>query len=147
MKQNAFANPQVAAVFDAYPAEMRGKLMTLRQLIFDTASQTDGVGELEETLKWGSPSYLTATSKSGTTLRIERRKSRADEYAICVHCQTNLLDQFQERHGNALTYDGNRGVVLDAHDDIPVAELSYFIYLALTYHLRKKRGRRLPKKR
>jgi len=141
MKQKAFANAQIAAVFDACPAGMRSKLMTLRQLIFDVASQTDGVGELEETLKWGSPSYLTAMSKSGTTLRIDRRSSQDGTYAICVHCQTNLLDQFRERHGNGLTYDGNRGVILDEGDEIPVEELRYFIYLALTYHLRKKRRR------
>ena len=50
----AFGNSQVAAVFDAYPKEIRKKLMFLRQLIFDTASETEGVGELEETLKWES---------------------------------------------------------------------------------------------
>ena len=38
---------------------MRKKLLHLRQIILDTASETEGVNELEETLKWGEPSYLT----------------------------------------------------------------------------------------
>ena len=37
--------------------------MFLRQLIFETAAATEVVGELEETLKWGEPSYLTPKTK------------------------------------------------------------------------------------
>jgi len=68
--QPAFANADVAAVFRAYPAPLRARLLALRRLIFDTAAETDGVGPLDETLKWGQPSYLTAASRSGTTIRI-----------------------------------------------------------------------------
>ena len=59
MKDRQITNPQVAAVFNNYPENMRKKLMFLRELIFDTAAATEGVGKLEETLKWGEPSYLT----------------------------------------------------------------------------------------
>lgn len=52
-------NSDVSAVFNRYPERMREKLMFLRQLIIETAATTEGVGELEETLKWGEPSYLT----------------------------------------------------------------------------------------
>jgi len=48
-----FANPAVAAVFAAYPARVRAKLLALRRLILETAAKTPGVGALEETLKWG----------------------------------------------------------------------------------------------
>ena len=51
-------NPEVAAVFDNYPERMRERLMLLRRLVIDTASETEGVGSLEETLRWGEPSYL-----------------------------------------------------------------------------------------
>ena len=49
-----FDDAQVAAAFRAYPRGVAAKLRALRRLIFDVASRTDGVGELEETLKWGS---------------------------------------------------------------------------------------------
>lgn len=49
-------NPDVAKVFNNYPESIRKKLLYLRQLILDTASETEGVSKLEETLKWGEPS-------------------------------------------------------------------------------------------
>ena len=54
-KDETFANPAVEAVFDAYPEPARGRLMALRRLILETAAATEGVGPLEETLKWGQP--------------------------------------------------------------------------------------------
>lgn len=68
-------NPAVAAVLAAYPAPLRERLMELRALIEETAAETDGVGPLEETLKWGEVSYLTSASGSGTTVRIGRDRA------------------------------------------------------------------------
>lgn len=133
-----FINRKVAAVFDAYPKRMRTRLMFLRNMIFEMASITEGVGELEETLKWGSPSYLTTPTGSGTTIRIDRISSQEGKYALCVHCQTTLVGPFRKIYGDEFVYDGNRGVILDERDEIPVKELNHFIYLALTYHLHKK---------
>ena len=61
----------VAAVFENYPAAGRERLLRLRKMIIETAAATPGVGALEETLKWGQVSYLTADSGSGTTVRID----------------------------------------------------------------------------
>src|SRR5258708_8444829 len=80
--QAAFADPAVDAVFDAYPKPVKAKLLALRRLIFDTAKATKGVGTLQETLKWGQPSYLTAETNSGGTVRIDRVKASAGQYAI-----------------------------------------------------------------
>ena len=49
------AAPDVAAVFASYPPKMRKHLRALRKLILDTAKATEGVGRIEETLKWGEP--------------------------------------------------------------------------------------------
>jgi hypothetical protein len=64
--------PDVARVFEAYPAPTRRGLLRLRQLIFDTAAKA-GVGRLEETLRWGEPAYVTTTG-GGSTIRIDRRR-------------------------------------------------------------------------
>jgi len=72
-----FSDPQVAALFKAYPAAVRAKLMALRELVLDTAARTAGVGPLTETLKWGQPSYLTEETGSGTTVRIDRLKAES----------------------------------------------------------------------
>ena len=114
--------------------------MLLRRLIFDTASATEGVGELEETLKWGQPSYLTTESKSGITVRIDRVQSDHGQYAMYFNCQTTLIETFQELYPNELKYGGNRSIIFNENDEIPEEELQHCISLALTYHLRKGRS-------
>lgn len=116
--------------------------MLLRQLILDVAAETKGVGPLEETLKWGQPSYLTARSGSGSTIRIDRVKSQNGQYAMYFHCQTTLVDTFRETYRGEFRFEGNRSIVFDEDDEIPVEALSHCISLALTYHLRKPRVQR-----
>jgi hypothetical protein len=142
MKGRQITNPQVAAVFNNYPENMRKKLMFLRQLIFDTAAATEGVGELEETLKWGEPSYLTPKTKSGSTVRIDWKKSNEGQYAMYFKCTTNLVETFREKYPTQFRYGGNRSIIFNEDDEIPVKELSDCIALALTYHLRKKSEKR-----
>ena len=134
-----FSDPAVAAAFSAYPKPLRTKLLALRRLILDTAKVTKGVGALEETLKWGQPSYLTTATKSGSTIRIDRIKSSANRYAIYFHCQTDLVETFRQLYPTELSYGGNRSILLDADDAVPEAALRHCVALALTYHLRKRR--------
>lgn len=130
-------NPTVAAVFEGYAPPLREKLMHLRMLIQQAAAETEGVGPLEETLKWGEVSYLTSASGSGTTVRIGRDKA-TDRPAIYVNCQTDLLSRYRTLYPDAFAYDGDRGVVIgDAPDE---AALKHMIALALTYHASKKRN-------
>lgn len=135
-----FDDARVAAVFKAYPPHLRARLAALRELVFDTAARTDGVGRLDETLKWGQPSYLTAESGSGTTVRIDRLRNREDGYAIYFHCQSGLVDTFRTIYPDTFAYEGNRAIVFDAKDRLPVRALGHCIALALTHHLRKKNG-------
>ena len=132
-------NPAVDAVFGAYPKPVKAKLLALRQLIFDTAKTTRGVGALEEALKWGQPSYLTPESKSGSTVRIDQLKSEAGGYAVYFHCQTDLVETFRELYPK-LSYSGNRAILLDAREKLPETELRHCVALALTYHLRKRKA-------
>ncbi|MBW2565203.1 MAG: DUF1801 domain-containing protein [Deltaproteobacteria bacterium] len=131
-------NPEVAAVFKSYPKKIRAKLMFLRQLILEIASVTEGVGELEETLKWGEPSYLTPKTKSGSTIRIDWKKTQEEQYAMYFKCTANLVIAFKERYPTEFKYGGNRSIIFKIDDEIPVKELKSCISLALTYHLNKK---------
>jgi hypothetical protein len=74
------------AVFRAYPPALRRKLLALRRLILETARKTDGVGAIEETLRWGQPSFLTSQTGSGSTIRIDAVKAHPGRYAIYFHC-------------------------------------------------------------
>jgi uncharacterized protein DUF1801 len=128
----------VEAVFEAYPRPVKARLKALRRLIFDTAKATSGVGTLQEALKWGQPSYLTAESKSGSTIRIDQVKAEAGRYAVYFHCQTDLVETFRELYPE-LRYGGNRCILLDAGEKLPEAALRHCVALALTYHLRKRK--------
>jgi len=131
-----FADRSVASVFKAYPASVRRRLMILRELLFETAARTEGVGALSETLKWGQPSYLTAETGSGTTVRIDRLK-KSDGYAIYFHCQSGLVGQFKELYPDTFRTEGKRAIVFDLEDRVPVKALRHCIGLALTHHVRK----------
>ena len=135
-----FSDPAVGAVFNAYPEPLRTRLLALRRLILDTARTTSGVGALEETLKWGQPSYLTTETKSGSTVRIDRVKSPANHYALFFHCQTNLIETFRELYPTELDYRGNRSILLNLEDGVPEAALRHCVALALTYHLKKRKA-------
>ncbi len=137
-RRSGRSDPTVDGVFDAYPKPVKAKLLALRRLIFDTAKATKGVGELEETLKWGQPSYLTTESKSGSTVRIDQVKAEAGQVAVYFHCQTNLVETFRELYPE-LHYSGNRAILLDAADKLPETELRHCVGLALTYHLGKRK--------
>jgi hypothetical protein len=138
--RSGFSDPAVEAAFDAYPKPLKAKLLALRRLIFDTAGNIEGVGPLQEVLKWGQPSYLTQKTKSGSTIRIDRMKSTASQYAVYFHCQTNLVETFRELYPTQLSYGGNRSIILNADDEVPEPALRHCVALALTYHLNKRKA-------
>ena len=134
-----FRDSNVAKVFAAYPEDARAKLLTLRAIIFETAKAIDGVGPLEETLKWGQPSYLTTETGSGSTIRIDRI-SDTDDCALYFNCQTNLVETFQSLYPHDFGYGGNRSIHLPIDSDLPEPALRHCIGLALTYHRSKRKS-------
>ena len=130
----------VDAVFRAYPAPLRRKLAAVRRLILDTARKTEGVGTIEETLKWGQPSFLTSQTGSGSTIRIDALKSDPGRYALYFHCRTNLVSTFRNIYPESFHYEGNRAIVLRADDALPEKPLRHCIALALTYHRDRRRS-------
>lgn len=136
-----FKDSKVAAVFDAYPHTVRKKLLAIRELIIDTAERTKGVGALEETLRWGQPSYLTTETKSGSTIRIDCIKGDDAHCAVYFICHTNLVERFRALYGDTLRLEGNRGILLDTKAPLPAEELRHCIAMALTHQLDKRRKR------
>ena len=143
---NDRASAAVDAVFKAYPQPARSKLLALRRLIIDTARSTEGVGRIEEALKWGQPSYLTPETKSGSTVRIDHVDGK--QVAIYFHCQTDLVATFRELYPDKWSYGGNRCILLNADHKIDEAALRHCVALALTYHLNKRKAHAaLPRRR
>ncbi len=130
--------PDVAAAFAAFPPAIRERLMAVRQLIFETAAATPGVGALTETLKWGEPAYLTTASKSGSTIRLGWKPAAPGRYAVYVDCKTTLVETFRTLAGDQLTFEGARAILFEAAAP-PPGILSACLARALTYHLSKRR--------
>ncbi len=121
----------VDLVFNKYPEEVRGKLKNLRRLILETASEIEGLQELEETLKWGEPSYL---AKKGSTVRIDWKKAKPTQYAIYFKCTSKLVSTFKTIYPRKFKYEGNRAIVFDLEEKVPAKELKHCISMALAYH-------------
>ena len=124
----------VAAAFAAFPERVRARLLEVRDLIFETAADIEGVGLLTETLKWSEPAYLTEATRSGSTIRLGWFRSSARECAVLFNCRTTLVDDFRERFPAVFAYAKNRAILLDARDPLPKAPLSTCLGMALTYH-------------
>ncbi len=138
-----FDNPKVAAIFAAYPPKIRPKLMALREAIFSTAAATDGVGEIEETLRWGEPAYVTSQTGSGSPIRIDWKKKKPSQYAMYFICTTTLVDTFRTLFPNDFEYEGNRAIVFQENDAVPMDSLAFCISMALTYRRSKANGKKL----
>lgn len=123
--------------FNSYPNHIKPKMQSLRNLIYEVAKAADGVGELEETLKWGEPAYLTSKTKSGTTIRIDWKPKNPDQIAMYVNCNTTLVNTFRTLFVNELEFEGNRAIIIPTGKPIPKKQLMICIKMALRYHLDK----------
>lgn len=130
---------QTLAAWDDIPETLAEKLFRLRKLVLETACENPAIGPLEETRKWGESAFLTSATGSGTTVRINRHKKSDNEYALYVPCQTDLIERYKQLYNDKLNFDGNRAVVFDVKDELPIDAVSHCIAMALTYHLRNSR--------
>ncbi|MFA0015621.1 DUF1801 domain-containing protein [Vibrio lentus] len=119
--------------FEEYPVNARVRLEELREIIFTLTSDLQ-LGEVDESLKWGEPSY---SVKTGSPVRIDWKLKSPTNYYLYFNCQTKLVDTFRELHGDVLRFQGNRAIELRLSDPLPEPEIKHCLELALTYHQRK----------
>ncbi len=121
--------------YASYDGAVGDQLRTMRGLVFDVAANTQGVGQIEESLKWGQPSFVTVKPKSGSTVRIDAIRGEPGRVAMYFICSTNLVEQFRELYPDTFDFRGNRALVFDAGEKLPEQELRHCIAMALTYHI------------
>jgi hypothetical protein len=125
------SNPKVDEIFANYPDFVRDKMLFLRGLVIETAKETEGIDKLEETLKWGEPSYVT---KNGSTLRMDWKEKAPNQYAMYFQCTSRLVDTFRMVFDHKFQYEGNRAIIFQLTQKIPAEELKECIKASLTYH-------------
>ena len=107
-------------------------MLALRDLIFKTAASLP-VGRIEESLKWGQPSYTTPDTRAATPIRLAVTKF--DRVAILTHCQSTVMSDFCALAPPELQFDGNRALHLDPTIAVPIDKITPLIRAALTYRL------------
>lgn len=125
------SDPRMESKFKTYPLKVKKQLTFLRELILEVAAENEAITEIEETLKWGEPSYLV---KKGSTIRIDWKAKAPDQYAMYFKCTSKLVDTFKEVHGNTFNYENSRAVLFKLDEDVPVTALKSCINAALNYH-------------
>ncbi|MET3612631.1 hypothetical protein ABID16_000936 [Rhizobium aquaticum] len=128
----------MAEAFAAFPQPTRSQILRIRQMIFEVAETTPGVGALTETLKWGEPAYLTEASRSGSTIRLGVAKSQDNTVAILFNCRTTLVETFRGHFADVFAYEGNRAILIPASVPLPETALAICLAMALTHHRQAK---------
>lgn len=131
-------DPKTRSKFATYPKAIQPKLVVLRDLIIEVAAAIETITELEETLKWGEPSYLV---KKGSTIRIDWKTKTPEQYAIYFKCTSKLVPTFKAVYGDTFTYEKNRAILFRLDEKIPKKELKECIAMALNYHTLKNMPR------
>lgn len=103
----------------------------LRELVIETAEEIEGLNEIEETIKWGEPSFIT---KKGSTLRMDWKEKTPDQYAMYFKCTSRLVETFRIVFDNKFQFEGNRAIVFQLNQKVPVNELKKCIKATLNYH-------------
>ena len=129
-----FKNDDVKNKFDEYLLNMRQKLLELRELIYDVAKSENTIIDMQETLKWNEPSYIT---KNGSTLRIDWKKIKPNQYSMYFNCKTKLVETFRELFSDRFKFEGNREIIFQKDKPLDLKALKYCILLSLIYHDRK----------
>lgn len=125
------ANPEVLKLLGNYPDKAKKRLMGLRYLILSTADESEEISQIEETLKWGEPSYLTS---AGSTIRMDWKPKNPEHYSIYFKCTSKLVPTFRAVYGDLFKFESNRAIFFEIDEDIPVPQLKACIKAALCYH-------------
>jgi hypothetical protein len=132
-------NENVRQKIESYPKEARAYAHKIRSLIYETAQQ-EGVCILEESLKWGEPSFKAV---NGSPIRMDWKSKTPNKFFVFFNCKTNLVDTYRGVYGSELQFEGTRAIVLDLSEEIPRQILEHCFSIALKYHKIKK----LPQKK
>jgi len=120
---------EVQAKFDSYPEHIKPHVLYLRELVFSIAEDLD-TGKVEESLKWGEPSYQV---KGGSPVRMAWKEKYPNQYFLFFHCQTKLVDTFRELYWDTLEFEGNRAIVLQTDKKLPKAVIKHCLEIAMNY--------------
>ncbi len=128
-----FPSEEVSSYYFNLTPVMFELFMEVRTWIYELSKKDEKIGEIEECLKWGEPSFLTPKTKSGSTIRMAYVNEL--EFALYFNCKTTIAKEiameFPELH-----CDGKRALYLPVNQKLPKTKLIVCLKKALLYHKR-----------
>jgi len=125
-------NASVERAYLAMPERFQAPALALRALIFTSAETLDATGGLQETLKWGQPSYSPVKARVGSAVRVAVHDEQ--HLGLYFNCNTTLVESFRSLFGDELTYEKNRAMVFDIDKPLPEEAIAQSVRMALYYH-------------
>ncbi|MDP4985494.1 DUF1801 domain-containing protein [Pseudoalteromonas tunicata] len=122
-------NEKVTEKFLSYPAPAQTQLLLLHELIHELCREHN-LGVITESLKWGEASYSVS---GGSSIRLDFKPKTPDHFYLFFNCKTQLVSTFKELYQQELTFIGNRAIMLNINEPIPIKPIRHCLLLALQY--------------
>lgn len=126
-------SPEVTTTLSNHPKKIGKKLLQMRELIHSVGQEIPEVQCVDESLKWGQPSFAHNPKKIGSSIRLDRKDDGVSLYFICT---TTLVEDFKEVYPETFNYVGNREIHIKMDDEFDEDALKHCIAMTLTYKLK-----------
>lgn len=130
------ANSAFLECLTRWPAPAQSVIWTCRTL-FHRIAQENNIGVLDETLKWGQPSWRPRRARTGSTLRMNWSPASPDQMSFFVDCKTDLAARMATLYPTPFSNDGRRRLDMSLALPLPEQALAHLAEMTFTYHLRR----------
>ncbi len=103
--------------------------------VFHHVAARNALGTLDETLKWGQPSWRPKRPRTGSTLRADWRPDAPERLTLFVDCKTDLAARMADLYPDLPANDGRRAIALNLNDPLPEQPIAHLAQMTFTYHL------------
>ena len=107
--------------------------------MFHDVAEKAGAGPLDETLKWGQPSWRPMKPRTGSTLRIDWSPKYPSRLSLYVDCKTDLAARMQMLYPDLPENDGQRHLAVALDAPLPEQAIAHLADMTFTYHRTKSR--------
>ncbi|MEP1766464.1 MAG: DUF1801 domain-containing protein [Sulfitobacter sp.] len=120
----------------SWPQQAQDQFIQMRAVILTAAQQAD-VGLVDETLKWGQPSWRPKRPRTGSTLRLNWQDNSPQTIALYVDCKSTISSTMRDIYPDEFKYESNRALRLPLGAALPDAALDHLARMTFTYHRRR----------
>ena len=119
-----------------WPEPAQRTLWYCRAVFHDIAAKAE-IGPLDETLKWGQPSWRPYEPRTGSTLRMDWDLKFPNRLSLFVDCKTHLAARMRDLYPDLPENDGRRHLAIALDAPLPEQALAHLADMTFTYHRAK----------